>query len=68
MFFLPGMEERVHRYWRMELGGLAGNGGRGHTRSGVIPVERREDGDGLGMGVYRGLITIGGIRKMNDSV
>lgn len=54
MFLLPGMEERVRRHWRMELGGLEGDGGRGHTRGGVRKVERREDGEGLGMGVETG--------------
>ena len=38
----------------MEMEGLAGDGRRGDKRGGVTKEERREDGDGLGMGVDRG--------------
>ena len=56
MFFLPGMEARARRHWRIELGGLGEDGGRRYTRGGVTTVARREDGDGLGMGIdTRGL-------------
>jgi hypothetical protein len=54
MFFLPGMEARVRRHWRIEMGALAGEGGRGDRRGGVTKVEGKEDGDGMSMGVDTG--------------
>ena len=47
MFLLPGMEARVRRHCRMEMGGLARDGGRVYTIGKVTKVERRENGDGL---------------------
>ena len=38
----------------MNTWGLVGDGGRGDKCGGVSKVERREDGDGLGMRVERG--------------
>ncbi len=38
----------------MEMGELARDGGRGDTTCGEGKVDRREEGDGLGMGVDKG--------------
>ena len=51
MFFLLRMEAIIRRHWKMEFGGLAGDGVKGDTKGGVTKVEWRKDGDGLFMGV-----------------